>query len=48
MAHQSLYRRYRPQRFAEVRGQATVVNALRTALKTGKLPPLPGPITANG
>ena len=32
MAHQSLYRRYRPQRFAEVRGQDTVVGALRSAV----------------
>jgi DNA polymerase-3 subunit gamma/tau len=32
MAHQSLYRRYRPQRFSEVRGQATVVGALRSAV----------------
>ncbi|QYG95016.1 DNA polymerase III subunit gamma/tau [Iamia sp. SCSIO 61187] len=32
MAHQSLYRRYRPQRFSEVRGQDTVVGALRAAV----------------
>jgi len=32
MAHQSLYRRYRPQRFSEVRGQDTVVGALRSAV----------------
>ncbi|NLV56228.1 MAG: DNA polymerase III subunit gamma/tau, partial [Acidimicrobiales bacterium] len=32
MAHQSLYRRYRPQRFSEVRGQDLVVGALRTAV----------------
>lgn len=32
MAHQSLYRRYRPQRFSEVRGQSTVVGALRSAV----------------
>ena len=31
MAHQALYRRYRPQRFAEVRGQEPVVRALRNA-----------------
>ena len=30
---QSLYRRYRPQRFAEVRGQDHVVNALRHAAR---------------
>ncbi len=32
MAHQSLYRRYRPQRFSEVRGQEGVVGALRSAV----------------
>ncbi|HEX7135044.1 MAG TPA: DNA polymerase III subunit gamma/tau [Iamia sp.] len=32
MAHQSLYRRYRSQRFSEVRGQDTVVGALRSAV----------------
>ncbi len=31
--YQSLYRRYRPQRFAEVRGQDHVVNALRHAVR---------------
>ncbi|MHB1887274.1 MAG: AAA family ATPase, partial [Acidimicrobiales bacterium] len=30
---QSLYRRYRPQRFAEVRGQAHVVPGLRNAVR---------------
>src|SRR5687768_16431874 len=31
----SLYRRYRPQRFAEVRGQDFVVHALRNAVRDG-------------
>ncbi|MGO8724594.1 MAG: DNA polymerase III subunit gamma/tau [Acidimicrobiales bacterium] len=31
--YQSLYRRYRPQRFVEVRGQDHVVNALRHAVR---------------
>jgi DNA polymerase III subunit gamma/tau len=33
MAYQSLYRRYRPQRFAEVRGQDHLVSALRNAVQ---------------
>ncbi|HYI60210.1 MAG TPA: DNA polymerase III subunit gamma/tau [Acidimicrobiales bacterium] len=37
MAHQSLYRRYRPQRFSEVRGQEQVVNALRSAVADGRV-----------
>ncbi len=32
MAHQSLYRRYRPQTFGEMRGQQHVVSALRSAV----------------
>ncbi len=32
MSYQSLYRRYRPQRFAEVRGQEHLVSALRNAV----------------
>jgi DNA polymerase-3 subunit gamma/tau len=32
MAYQSLYRRYRPQRFAEVKGQDHLVRALRNAV----------------
>ena len=32
MAYQSLYRRYRPRRFSEVRGQEHLVNALRNAV----------------
>ena len=31
----SLYRRYRPGRFGELRGQDHVVRALRTAVKDG-------------
>jgi len=33
MAYQSLYRRYRPQRFAEVYGQQHLVQALRNAVR---------------
>ncbi len=36
MATQSLYRRYRPRRFGEVRGQDHVVGALREAVATGR------------
>ncbi len=35
--HQSLYRRYRPQRFDEVRGQAHVALALRNAVRDGQV-----------
>ena len=35
MAHQSLYRRYRPRRFADLRGQDHVVRALRNAVSQG-------------
>ena len=35
MPYQSLYRRYRPQRFEEVRGQDHVVRTLRNAVRTG-------------
>lgn len=35
MAHQSLYRRYRPGKFSEVRGQDHVVEALRNAVAQG-------------
>jgi DNA polymerase-3 subunit gamma/tau len=35
--YQSLYRRYRPQRFAEVRGQDHVVNALRHAVRDNRV-----------
>ena len=35
MANQSLYRRYRPRRFSEVKGQDHVVKALRTAVAEG-------------
>ena len=34
---QSLYRRYRPQRFEEVRGQEHVTRALRNAVREGKV-----------
>ena len=36
LPHQSLYRRYRPQRFAEVRGQDHVTKALRNAVANGR------------
>jgi DNA polymerase III subunit gamma/tau len=32
MAYQSLYRRYRPQKFSEIRGQEHIVSALRNAV----------------
>ncbi|MGH9243276.1 MAG: DNA polymerase III subunit gamma/tau [Acidimicrobiales bacterium] len=37
MAYQSLYRRYRPRRFAEVRGQDHVTTALRNAVRDGRV-----------
>ncbi|MCY4666317.1 MAG: DNA polymerase III subunit gamma/tau, partial [Acidimicrobiaceae bacterium] len=37
MAYQSLYRRYRPQKFSEIKGQDHVVRALQTAVRTGKV-----------
>ncbi|NCW49143.1 MAG: AAA family ATPase, partial [Actinobacteria bacterium] len=36
MATQSLYRRYRPRRFSELKGQEHVVRALREAVRTGR------------
>jgi DNA polymerase-3 subunit gamma/tau len=36
MATQSLYRRYRPRRFSELKGQDHVVKALRTAVAEGR------------
>jgi len=36
MATQSLYRRYRPRRFSELKGQDHVVRALREAVRTGR------------
>ena len=36
MAYQSLYRRYRSQTFSELRGQAHVTSALRTAVAEGR------------
>jgi DNA polymerase III subunit gamma/tau len=35
--YQSLYRRYRPRRFSEVRGQDHVVRALRNAVREGRV-----------
>ncbi|MGH9293512.1 MAG: DNA polymerase III subunit gamma/tau, partial [Acidimicrobiales bacterium] len=35
--YQSLYRRYRPQRFAEIRGQDHVVLPLRNAVRDGRI-----------
>jgi DNA polymerase-3 subunit gamma/tau len=35
--YQSLYRRYRPQRFAEVRGQDHVTRALKNAVRDGRV-----------
>jgi len=37
MAYQSLYRRYRPQKFSEIRGQAHIVAALRNAVATDQV-----------
>ncbi|HEV8298306.1 MAG TPA: DNA polymerase III subunit gamma/tau [Acidimicrobiales bacterium] len=37
MEHQSLYRRYRPGRFAEVRGQRHVVRALQNAVRDDRV-----------
>ena len=37
MAYQSLYRRYRPQKFAEIKGQDHVVSALRSAVRDDKV-----------
>ena len=37
VGHQSLYLRYRPQRFADVRGQQHVIGPLRQAVATGKV-----------
>ncbi len=36
MGHQSLYRQYRSQTFAEIKGQPTVTTALRTAVAEGR------------
>jgi|GEM_PF-206901 len=35
--YQSLYRRYRPQRFSEIRGQEHVVKALRNSVQEGRV-----------
>src|SRR3954466_14049069 len=37
MSYQSLYRRYRPRRFAEIRGQDHIVTALRNAVREGRV-----------
>ena len=37
MSYQSLYRRYRPRRFAEVRGQQHLVSALRNAVREDRV-----------
>ena len=37
MAYESLYRRYRPQRFSEVRGQDHVVTALHNAVRENRV-----------
>ncbi|MCX7620376.1 MAG: DNA polymerase III subunit gamma/tau [Acidimicrobiales bacterium] len=37
MAYQSLYRRYRPQRFGQVRGQEHLVRALQNAVREGRV-----------
>ena len=37
MAYQSLYRRYRPQKFSEIRGQTHVVRALRNAVANNQV-----------
>src|SRR6266513_2475330 len=37
MAYQSLYRRYRPQRFSELRGQDHVSRTLRNAVREGRV-----------
>ena len=36
MAYQSLYRRYRSQKFSELRGQAHITSALKTAVAEGR------------
>jgi DNA polymerase III subunit gamma/tau len=36
MANQSLYRRYRPRRFSELKGQDHIVRALRTSVAEGR------------
>ncbi len=37
MAYQSLYRRYRPQRFSEIRGQDSVVGAVHNAVRDSRV-----------
>jgi DNA polymerase-3 subunit gamma/tau len=37
MSYQSLYRRYRPRRFADIRGQDHIVTALRNSVREGRV-----------
>lgn len=37
MSHQSLYRAYRPQKFADIAGQDTIISALVEEIKAGKV-----------
>ena len=37
MAYQALYRKYRPQRFSELRGQEPVTHALRNAVRDDRV-----------
>ena len=37
MAYQSLYRRYRPRRFSDVRGQGHIISALRNAVRDDRV-----------
>src|SRR5258708_32982761 len=37
MEYQSLYRRYRPQKFSEVKGQRHVIRALQNAVREGRV-----------
>jgi DNA polymerase III subunit gamma/tau len=37
MEYQSLYRRYRPQKFAEVKGQHHVIRALQNAVRDNRV-----------
>ena len=37
MAHQSLYRAYRPSKFSEVLGQDQVISPLQEQIKSGKV-----------
>ena len=37
MAYQALYRKFRPEKFSDVRGQETIVTALKNQLKSGRI-----------